>query len=179
MKPLTLYRGYDNVLLGQGCRTPRGAVIDEYGAVVKWWLAGENRRTGSETCCSVTSSTTNITWRHSGLNPGLRRKKPVSNRLSIACRHFIRLRSKYSPTHAVLKQPQSVLWNTQKRSFAVAHVMYPSSIVCSIFMRFTSLFLLGHFRRVKRTLYSAPSACNLELFKQLIHRISSASLWSR
>jgi hypothetical protein len=27
--------GYDNVLLGQGYRTPRGALIDEYGAVVE------------------------------------------------------------------------------------------------------------------------------------------------
>jgi hypothetical protein len=35
MKPLTYDRGYDNVLLGQGYRTPRGAVIDEYGAVVE------------------------------------------------------------------------------------------------------------------------------------------------
>jgi hypothetical protein len=26
-------RGYDNVLLGQGYRTPRGAVIDDYGAM--------------------------------------------------------------------------------------------------------------------------------------------------
>jgi hypothetical protein len=32
MKPLTYDRGYDNVLLAQGYRTPRGAVIDEYGA---------------------------------------------------------------------------------------------------------------------------------------------------
>jgi hypothetical protein len=36
MKPLTEDRGCDNVLLGQGYRTPRGAVIDEYGAVVEW-----------------------------------------------------------------------------------------------------------------------------------------------
>jgi hypothetical protein len=35
MKPLTSYRGYDNVLLGQGYRTPRGAVIDEYAAMVE------------------------------------------------------------------------------------------------------------------------------------------------
>jgi hypothetical protein len=36
MKLLTYYRGYDNVLLGQGYRTTRGAVIDEYGAMVGW-----------------------------------------------------------------------------------------------------------------------------------------------
>jgi hypothetical protein len=33
---VTEYRGYDNVLLGQGYHTPRGAVIAEYGAVVEW-----------------------------------------------------------------------------------------------------------------------------------------------
>jgi hypothetical protein len=27
--------GYDNVLLGQGCRTPREAVINERGAMVE------------------------------------------------------------------------------------------------------------------------------------------------
>lgn len=35
MKHLTYDGGYDNLLLGQGCRTPHGAVIDEYGAVVE------------------------------------------------------------------------------------------------------------------------------------------------
>jgi hypothetical protein len=35
MKPLTLNQQYDNVLLGQGYRTPRGAVIDEYGEMVE------------------------------------------------------------------------------------------------------------------------------------------------
>jgi hypothetical protein len=34
MKPVSEDRGCDNVLLGQDCRTPRGAVIDEYGATV-------------------------------------------------------------------------------------------------------------------------------------------------
>jgi hypothetical protein len=34
MKPLTYDRGYDNVLFGQVYRTPRGAVIDEYEAMV-------------------------------------------------------------------------------------------------------------------------------------------------
>jgi hypothetical protein len=48
MKPLTYDRGYDNVLLGQGYRTPRGAVIDEYGAVVEWWLAGETDELGEK-----------------------------------------------------------------------------------------------------------------------------------
>jgi hypothetical protein len=35
MKLLTSYRGYDKVPLGQGYRTPRGAVIDEYGAMME------------------------------------------------------------------------------------------------------------------------------------------------
>jgi hypothetical protein len=34
MKLLIYDQGYDNVLLGQGYRTPRGAVRDEYGAMV-------------------------------------------------------------------------------------------------------------------------------------------------
>jgi hypothetical protein len=40
MKPQTWGPGYGNVLLGHGYRTPRGAVVDEYGAVVEWWLGG-------------------------------------------------------------------------------------------------------------------------------------------
>jgi hypothetical protein len=71
MNPQTYDQGYHNVLHGQGYRTPRGAVIDEYGAMVEWWLAGENRRAQRKTCCSATSSTTNLTWSHSGLDPGL------------------------------------------------------------------------------------------------------------
>jgi hypothetical protein len=35
MKPLTLVRAYDNVLLRQGYHTPYGAVIDEHGAMVE------------------------------------------------------------------------------------------------------------------------------------------------
>jgi hypothetical protein len=35
VKPLTLDRGCDSVLLGQSNRTPHGAVIDEYGAMVE------------------------------------------------------------------------------------------------------------------------------------------------
>jgi hypothetical protein len=40
MKPLISYPGRDNVLLGQGCGTPRGAVMDDYDTTVEWWLAG-------------------------------------------------------------------------------------------------------------------------------------------
>jgi hypothetical protein len=36
MKPQTSDRGYDNKPLAQGYDTPRGAVIDGYGAVVEW-----------------------------------------------------------------------------------------------------------------------------------------------
>jgi hypothetical protein len=35
LKFLTYDRGYDNALLGQGYRTPRGAVIDGYGDMVE------------------------------------------------------------------------------------------------------------------------------------------------
>jgi hypothetical protein len=35
VKPLTEDRGCDRVLLGQSNRTPHGAVIDEYGAMVE------------------------------------------------------------------------------------------------------------------------------------------------
>jgi hypothetical protein len=35
MKPLTSDRGGDNALLVQGCRTPHGAVVDEYGTMVE------------------------------------------------------------------------------------------------------------------------------------------------
>jgi hypothetical protein len=53
-------------------------MIDEYGAVVEWWLAEENRR---KICSSGTSSTTSLTWSHPGMNPRLGREKPVLNRL--------------------------------------------------------------------------------------------------
>jgi hypothetical protein len=43
MNPLIKDQGYDNMLLVQGYRTPRGEVIDEYGAMVEWWLAGETK----------------------------------------------------------------------------------------------------------------------------------------
>jgi hypothetical protein len=41
MKPQLNDRGYDNVLRGQGYRTPQGTVKDRDGAMVEWWLAGE------------------------------------------------------------------------------------------------------------------------------------------
>jgi hypothetical protein len=69
MKPLTWDRGYDNVL-GQGYRTPREAVIDEYGA-------GANRKIWRTTCSSTTFSTKNLTWSHLGLKSGLRGEMPV------------------------------------------------------------------------------------------------------
>jgi hypothetical protein len=36
------------VLLGQGYRTPHGAVTDEYGAMVEWWLSGETKELGEK-----------------------------------------------------------------------------------------------------------------------------------
>jgi hypothetical protein len=70
------------VLLGQGYRTLRGAVIDDYGAMVEWWLTGKTRRTRRKTCSSATSSTTNLTWSHPGLNSGLLSEKPASSSLN-------------------------------------------------------------------------------------------------
>jgi hypothetical protein len=35
-------RGCDTVLPGQGCHTSQRAVIDEYGAMIEWWLARES-----------------------------------------------------------------------------------------------------------------------------------------
>jgi hypothetical protein len=37
-------QGYDNALPVSDYYTPHGAVIDEYGTVVGWWLAGEKLR---------------------------------------------------------------------------------------------------------------------------------------
>jgi hypothetical protein len=43
MKPLTLDRTYDNVLLCQGYRTPHAAVTDGYGAMVKLCWLGKTK----------------------------------------------------------------------------------------------------------------------------------------
>jgi len=37
------------VPLGKGYHTPKGAVMDEYGAMVRWLFAGENLRQLNET----------------------------------------------------------------------------------------------------------------------------------
>jgi hypothetical protein len=47
-------------------------------------LTGENRRTWTESCPSVTLSITNPTWTNMDANPGLRGEKPAINRLSHA-----------------------------------------------------------------------------------------------
>jgi hypothetical protein len=82
MKPLTEDWGYDNVLLGQDYRIPHGMVIDEYGAMVEWWLARENQRSQRKTGSSATLSTTNITWIHPELNLGLLGEKLAPSHLS-------------------------------------------------------------------------------------------------
>jgi hypothetical protein len=46
LKPITSDRDRDKLLLGQGCRTSHGAVIDEYRAVVEWWLLTTDHYTG-------------------------------------------------------------------------------------------------------------------------------------
>jgi hypothetical protein len=70
------------VLLGQSNRTPHGAVIDEYEAMVELYIfAGETEVLG-ENLPSATLSTTNPTWVDPGANPGLRGERPATNRLS-------------------------------------------------------------------------------------------------
>ena len=45
-------------------------------------LTGETRSTWGKICRSATLSTTNPTWTDPALNPGLRGKRPATNRLS-------------------------------------------------------------------------------------------------
>jgi hypothetical protein len=61
------------VLLGQGYRTPRGAVTDEYGAVVEIRKNSENNLLQ----CHLVHLES-----HPALNPGLVGEKTASNRLS-------------------------------------------------------------------------------------------------
>jgi hypothetical protein len=69
------------VLLGQSNRTPHGAVIDEYGAMVKLYICRGNRSTRRKPAqCHL--STTNPTWIDPVANPGLRGERPATNRLS-------------------------------------------------------------------------------------------------
>jgi hypothetical protein len=51
VKPLPEDRGCDSVLLGQSDRTPHGAMIDEYGAMVELYLQGKPKY--SEKTCAV------------------------------------------------------------------------------------------------------------------------------
>jgi hypothetical protein len=64
---------------GQGCFTPRGAVVDEYGAMVGWWFVVVNQRSRRKTCSSAASSTTNLSSGHPWLNPGLHCEKSASD----------------------------------------------------------------------------------------------------
>jgi hypothetical protein len=45
--------------------TPQKAVIDDYEAMVEWWLASQ-----CETCSSATSSITDLTWSYVWFNQG-------------------------------------------------------------------------------------------------------------
>jgi hypothetical protein len=69
------------VLLSQGYCTRHGTVESECGAMVEWWLEGDNQRSRRNTCYIATSSTTSLTWSHPELNPGFRGEKPASTRL--------------------------------------------------------------------------------------------------
>jgi hypothetical protein len=57
------------------------AVIDEYGAMVEWYFAGETEVLG-ENLPSAILSTTNPMWIDPGANPDLRGERPATNRLS-------------------------------------------------------------------------------------------------
>jgi hypothetical protein len=70
-----------SVLLGQGYRTPRGAVTHESGMMI----SRGNPKTG-EKSFSAALSTTNVTLRQPRLNPSLRGEKPASSR------HFFKSR---------------------------------------------------------------------------------------
>jgi len=61
------------MLLGQSFRTPHGAVIDEYGAMVEWYWQGKTEELGEKP-----APVTNPTW----IDPGLRGERPATNRLS-------------------------------------------------------------------------------------------------
>jgi hypothetical protein len=55
-------------------------LINECGAVVEWWLAGENRkRNRRKPGSSAASSATNLACSQSGLNPGLMLQKSAAN----------------------------------------------------------------------------------------------------
>jgi hypothetical protein len=71
-------RGYDNVLFGQGYRSPSGAVTNEYEAVLEMIKSSIKWKTRRKFC----SRATNFTWHHPGFEPGLRGEMPASTRLS-------------------------------------------------------------------------------------------------
>jgi hypothetical protein len=60
-------------------------------------LTGENRRTRRKTCPSATLSTTNYTWTDLVGNPGLRREKPATNRLSYDTANFLHTPAAFPP----------------------------------------------------------------------------------
>jgi hypothetical protein len=66
MTSLTQDRGCDNVLFGQGYRTPHGA---EMGWSDSGMMISGGNITWRIPCSNSTSSTTNITWNRHGLNP--------------------------------------------------------------------------------------------------------------
>jgi hypothetical protein len=57
-------------------------VFPHNGVPVEWNWQGKTRNTRGITCPSATLSTTNPTWTDPGSNPGLRGKRPATNRLS-------------------------------------------------------------------------------------------------
>jgi hypothetical protein len=62
------------------CSSPRWYMsMDSHGGMI---LTGENRRTWRQPCPNATLPTRLLKWTDQGTNPGLRGKKPPTNRLS-------------------------------------------------------------------------------------------------
>jgi Tfp pilus assembly protein PilF len=70
------------MLLGQSYHTPHGAGIDEYGAMVEWWLGGGKPKNSDKNLPSATLSTTYPAQTDLGVNTGLCGERQATNHLS-------------------------------------------------------------------------------------------------
>jgi hypothetical protein len=75
----------DSVLPVGGWRTPEGAFIDQYGAMMEWLAGRETEKPGEKP--APISSTTNLIWDNPELSPKHRSEKPVPKHLcyGMAC----------------------------------------------------------------------------------------------
>jgi hypothetical protein len=79
-------------------------------------LTGENRSTQGKTCPSATLSTSNPTWTDPGSNPGLRGKRPATNRLSHGTAFYILVHNH----HIITPPPTSESFHFRIQSKIVA-----------------------------------------------------------